>query len=79
MNMMTRGKKFAHLLGISAFFCWWSRGLVHHGSPYLHNFLFCGKLELVMLYEEYIRTLHTAEVDEFLNLLHEEYHMVSHS
>ena len=32
-----------------------------------------------MLYEEYIRTWDAAEVDEFLSLRHEEYHIVSHS
>ena len=32
-----------------------------------------------MLFEEHIRTWDAAEVDEFLSLQHEEYHIVSHS
>ena len=31
-----------------------------------------------MLYEEYIRACDAAEIDEFLSLHHEEYHMISH-
>ena len=32
-----------------------------------------------MLYEEYVRACDAAEIDEFLSLHHEEYHMISHS